>query len=155
VFKNNKGFTLIEILVAMFILLFGMLALLNSAAVMIENNLINVLRDEAVRIAEQRMGELKNTRFTVPFDDLDDLLTAGGWGTLDVSTGVWAANCQTIQRGFRSIQNFPYTVCERVTNLSSNTKQIDIAVGWNYKGTGAIAPTQRKYQHSISSTVSR
>lgn len=143
--KNNRGFTLIEILVAMFILLVGMLALLNSAAVIIENNLINVLRDEAVRIAEQRMGELKNT----PFDSL----TAGGWGAL--SAGAWTANCQTIQRSFRSIQNFPYAVCERVVDLSADTKQIDIAVGWNYKGTGAIAPTQRKYQHGISSTVSR
>lgn len=129
--KNNKGFTLIEVIIAMFILMIGMLALLNTAAVMTEHNLINILRDEAVRIGEQKSDELRNTS-----------LTAIGW------------TCSDESRLMRSVST-TYNVCYRITNLSAdgNTRQLDVAVGWDYKGTGTLSPTNRKYQHSISSII--
>lgn len=149
---NNKGFTLIELMVAMLILLVGGLALITSAAMVMEHNMTNQLRDEAVRVAEQDMSILRNT----PFASLPAGPAVGGWGT--INGGIWTAapppgSCQTVQRSFRGIQNFSYTVCERITGLSATTRQIDVAVGWDYKGTGVLAPTVRKYQHSASSIV--
>ncbi len=40
---------------------------MQTALVSIDSNMINVLRDEAVSIAEMRMNELRNR----PFDDFD------------------------------------------------------------------------------------
>ncbi len=118
-------------MIAMFILMVGMLALLNTAAVMTENNLINIIRDEAVRIGEQQMEDLRNT---------------------SLSPTAWT--CTPTTKIFRGITT-DFNVCTRITNLSSdgNTKQVDVAVGWNYKGTGTISPTTRKYQHSLSTVV--
>lgn len=147
--KNKRGFTLIELMAAMLILLVGGLALITSATVVMEYNFKNQLRDEAVKIAEQEMSRLTNT----PFNSLP----AGDWGT--INGGVWAlpapASCQAIQRSFRGVTSFSYTVCERITTLSADTIQIEVAVGWDYKGTGALAPTVRRYQHSVSSILSR
>src|SRR5271169_4445980 len=61
--RNKKGFTLVEVMVAMCVLLIGMLALLNTAAVVIDHNLLNVLRDEATGVAGETMTTLKNTPF--------------------------------------------------------------------------------------------
>src|SRR3990172_4640679 len=60
------GFTLVEVMIALVVLLFVSLAMMQTALVSIDSNMINVLRDEAVRIAEERMSELRN----VPFDNL-------------------------------------------------------------------------------------
>lgn len=132
-FKSKEAFTLVEVVIAMFILMIGLLALLNTAAVIIENNLINILRDEAVRIGEQKMDELRNS---------------------NPAAAAWPSPCPTVQRVVRSV-NTTFTVCSQVTNLSAdgNTRQLDVAVGWDYKGTGTITPTIRKYQHSLSSVV--
>jgi type IV pilus assembly protein PilV len=130
VLKNNKGFTLIEVLIALFILVVGMLALLNAVAVSIEHNLINVLRDEAVKIAEQKMNEEKASALAVK-----------------------AWTCGEVQRSIRNVATMGFNVCSRVANPAANTWLIEVAVGWNYKGTGTTAPTTRKYQHSISSVV--
>jgi Tfp pilus assembly protein PilV len=129
--QNSRAFTLIEVIIAMFILMVGMLALLNTAAVIIENNLVNIIRDEAVKVGDQKMDELRNTS-----------LAPTAW------------SCAATSRVFRSVTT-EFNVCARVTNLSSdgNTKQVDVAVGWNHKGTGALSPTGRKYQHSLSSVV--
>src|SRR5512136_3093130 len=60
---NNGGFTLIELMVAMVITLVGLLGLLQAINMAIEHNLKNQLRDEAVLIAEQWMGNLKTRGF--------------------------------------------------------------------------------------------
>lgn len=124
--KNNKGFTLIEILVAMSILLIGMLALLNSTAVMIQHNLGNILRDEAVRIAEENMSNLKNT----PFDSL-------------ASSGP-----TTVTRTFRGIsKNYTVNITVSSPGGAADTKTLEVAVTWTHKG--------QNLQHSITSMVNR
>lgn len=141
--KNNNGFTLLEVMVAFLILLVGGLALIKTAGVVMEHNMTNQLRDEAVRVAEQDMNRLKNTPFA-------SLVPAGCWGTIG---GGACAACSTVQRGFRGVTSFSYTVCERITNLSATTRQIEVAVGWDYKGAGNLVPTMTRYQHSASSII--
>ncbi len=52
-------------MIAFVVLLFVFLALMQTALVSIDSNMRNVLRDEAVRVAEERMNAHRN----VPFDD--------------------------------------------------------------------------------------
>lgn len=63
---NKKGLTLVEVLIAMVVLLLVSLAMLQTALLGIDSNMRNVLRDEAVSIAEQRM----NYTSSIPFATL-------------------------------------------------------------------------------------
>ncbi|MFH0933206.1 MAG: prepilin-type N-terminal cleavage/methylation domain-containing protein [Nitrospirota bacterium] len=122
---NKKGLTLVEVMIALVVLLLVSLALMQTALVSIDANMRNVLRDEAVGIAEMRMNEARNT----PFDSL-------------VSDGADIP----ITRNIRSITNFPYTTRMTVTNLNT-VNRVDITVGWTWKG--------ENYIHSITTIVRR
>jgi prepilin-type N-terminal cleavage/methylation domain-containing protein len=127
--RNNNGFTLIEVLVAMFVLLFGMLALLNTAAVVIDYNLGNVLRDEAVSVAVENMDTLKNQ----PFNSL----AQGPFSPAAYSSS-------TVTRTFRGV-SVNYTVTSTITQVGSDTLGLQVLVTWTHKGNA--------YQHSMSSVV--
>ena len=60
---KSSGFTLVEVLVAIVFLTISMLAVLHALGLSVEHNMTNIVMDEAVRIAEQRMNELRNTPF--------------------------------------------------------------------------------------------
>jgi type IV pilus assembly protein PilV len=124
---DKKGLTLVEVMIALVVLLVVSLALMQTALVSINANMTNVLRDEAVSIAEMRMNEARN----IPFDNL-----------------VAGASGETVSRDFRNIANFQYTVTRMVTDLNSDNKQIEIRVAWNWKG-NPIPP------HIITSIVRR
>jgi type IV pilus assembly protein PilV len=108
---DKRGFSQIELLISLVLLLLVFLALAQTALVSIDSNMTNILRDEAVSIAEMRVNEVRN----VPFDNL-------------------VASNNTVTRNFRNITNFQYNVSCVVTPLGSNNKQIDITVTWNWKG---------------------
>lgn len=131
---NNKGFTLIEVMIATFSLTIGLLGLLSLATMAVEKNFLNALRDEAVVIAEEQMNTLK----------------MGNWAT----TAGWSNPCPTQNRTFRGF-TITYTVCSRITGISAdgNTRSVDVVVGWDYKGSGTKAPTNNQYQHSINTIV--
>lgn len=124
VLADKRGFSQIEILLSLVLLLLVFLALAQTAIVGIDSNMTNILRDEAVSIAEMRMNETRN----IPFDNL-------------------VASNDTVNRDFRNIANFQYTVTRQVTDLNLNNKQIDITVTWNWKG--------NPYTHSITTIVRR
>ena len=50
--SNNKGFTLIELLVSILIMSIMFLALLHSLTIYMKYNMLNTLRNEAVKIAQ-------------------------------------------------------------------------------------------------------
>jgi len=126
VLKDNKGFTLVEVLIAMVVFLLISLAMMQTALVGIDSNMINVLRDEAVRIAEETMIAARNT----PFDNL---------GAGDTTNG--------IMRDIRNINNFQYTVTRSITDHGISNKVVDINVAWNWK----LNP----YTHSITTILRR
>jgi len=121
--KNRKGLTLIEVMISLVVLLLVFLALMQTALVSIDSNMINVLRDEAVNIAEERMNNARN----VPFDTLASLPAA------------------PVSRNMRNILNFQYSVVRTVSALNTDSKQVVIAVNWNWKA--------RPYTHTISSIL--
>jgi type IV pilus assembly protein PilV len=63
VLLNKKGLTLVEVMIALVVLLLVFLALMQTALVSIDSNMINALRDEAVNIAEEKMNDERNKTF--------------------------------------------------------------------------------------------
>jgi len=103
---NNKAFTLVEMLVAITILTIGMLAALEGLVLYMQQNLNSLSRDESVRIAEQKMNELRNLSYTS--------ITSGS---------------STIKRKIKRFEK-NFTVAWTVTNLSSNSVSIEVTVKW-------------------------
>lgn len=118
VLRNNRGMTLIEVMVAMLILMIASMAIMQTAVVAYQNNARNIIRDEAVRIADEQINEQLNRPF-------DSLLS----GT---SPSV------TLNRTVRNYQ-VGYTVTTTVVAIgSSDTKQIEVLVAWAFRGAPAI-----------------
>jgi len=81
---------------------------LHALGLSVEHNMTNIVMDEAVRIAEQRMNELRNT----PFADL-------GSSTSSIH----------ITRQIRN-KSFTYTVDWIVENFSTDSRAIQVIVQW-------------------------
>ncbi len=126
-----RGFTLVELMVAILITVVGLLGLLQAVNLAIVHNLRNQLRDEAVFIGEDWMSNLK----VRPFDQIS------GLGTPQFH----ARQAQSKLRG----GNFAYTVNRPCTLLSDNpaSAQLVVQVSWNYKGVD--------YSHQVSSVKSQ
>jgi len=127
---NRKGFTLIEFLVAIVILMVGLLGLLQSINLALFTNLENILRTEAVMLADDRMMAQRSKTFTA------------------ISTTSRSANVPRDIRGiFKSYT--VQTVGSVVTTTDSGaprSKQVDINVSWKIK--------TKRFTHSVSSIIS-
>ncbi|MFZ2800273.1 MAG: prepilin-type N-terminal cleavage/methylation domain-containing protein [Syntrophorhabdus sp.] len=107
---KSSGFTLVEVLVAIVFLTISMLAVLHALGLSVEHNMTNIVMDEAVRIAEQRMNELRNTPVT----------------SLVSST---SSTRITIARQIRN-KSFTYTVDWIVEEFSADSRAIQVIVQW-------------------------
>ena len=123
---NNRGFTLVEVMVAMLIMMVGLLGLLTSVNVASEHNLKNHLRNEAVQIA----GTAMSAQRIRPFDNLT--ATSVSQSVPSLIRGV--AKNYTMTRSI----NKPY--------LSADSREIVVGVDWTYKGSSFHHET-----HSIRS----
>jgi prepilin-type N-terminal cleavage/methylation domain-containing protein len=63
--KRSQGFSIIEILIALAILLIVMLALFEAATLYIKQNMDNILRDEAVRVTQDVLYNLRSQDYSV------------------------------------------------------------------------------------------
>lgn len=122
---NKRGFTLIEFLVAIVILMVGLLGLLQVVNYAILHNMTGQLRQEAVMLADERMQLEMGKRFE------------------NVTIGVANESVQRVVNGAER----SYTMVLTNTNPTTRTVNIDLRVTWSYKG--------QQYQHNISSMVSR
>jgi len=118
--------TLIEIMIALVILLISSLALMQTASLGITMNVQNVLRDEAVNVAEIEMNDLRSR----PFDNIAS-----------------AATTTVVSRNFRGF-TVDYTVTPTVTDInasSQQSKQISVSVAWSYRN--------KDYKHEITTLL--
>ncbi len=109
--RDNGGFTLIEALIAITLMVLIVLALYRSTALIITRNLENSLQDEAVKVAVEAMENLR----TVPFNNLSP-------GT-------------TVNTVTRKVRNFnqPFTVSRTLVSVSG-VYRVTVAVTWTYAG---------------------
>ncbi|MEA1970236.1 MAG: prepilin-type N-terminal cleavage/methylation domain-containing protein [Thermodesulfobacteriota bacterium] len=63
-FSNDKGFTLIEVMIAIFILVVGLLGVAGVAVTVINGNAFSKEITTATTLAQDKMEELKNTRYS-------------------------------------------------------------------------------------------
>jgi len=141
-YPNSKGVTLVEVMISLVILLLVSLALMQTALVSIDANMNNVLRDEAVSIAEQRMNEVRS----VPFDTLSSdavLITTPNDCPATFTVGT------RIQRNFRNIIAKDFCTNRTVTTLGAagDARQVNIQVIWKWKG--------EDFSHTISTVIRR
>jgi type IV pilus assembly protein PilV len=118
---DNKGMSFLEVMIATVFLMVVSLALVQTSLLGFQENLRNSLREEAVRIADQRIGDLRTKAFTETLTDPS------------LNAGVTAS---TVTRNLRSFQK-DYSVTTTVTDLPSGNptnKQITVKVDWTYKG---------------------
>lgn len=123
-YNSENGFTLIEFLVSIVILMIGMLGLLQAVNLAYSHNLQNQLRNEAVMVGDARMAAE----------------IARGYNNLSTSTST-ASVTRSINNGSKT-----FTVT-RTGSSFANSKQLNIEVHWNYKGTD--------YSHATSGVVSK
>jgi len=121
---NVKGFTLIEFLVAIVILMVGLLGLLQSINLALSTNMENLLRDEAIMLADDKMMGKRSMTF----------------GSMSAKV-VGKSEKRNIRGVFKD-----YSVRESVSLITASSKQVDIDVIWKVK--------QKRSTHSVSSVVS-
>lgn len=108
--NNQSGFTLIEFLVAIVIMMVGLLGLLQSVNVALQQNMTTQLRNEATLIADEQMAREMSKGF-----DLVDTTT--------LTSGVQ----RQILKGFK---NFSVT---RTGSSFANSKQVNYEVRWTHR----------------------
>ncbi|MBF0339263.1 MAG: prepilin-type N-terminal cleavage/methylation domain-containing protein [Nitrospirae bacterium] len=114
---NDKGFTLVEALVSMVILLFVMVALLQTVTVASNVTYKNELRDEVTKIVKEELEATRDANF-------DGVLT----GTCEKCTSP-----NTYTRQFKNA-SINFGIVKTVTVLDANNKRVDITVTWVFKG---------------------
>lgn len=126
---NNRGFTLIEVMVAMLITLVGLLGLLQAVSVATEHNLKNGLRDEALKVGEDQMSSL----WVKPFDNYSDAYTP-----ISVPSRL---------RGFSKNYTVTRTTNKLPNAVSYDSRELIVNVGWTYKN--------ESFQHEVHSVRTR
>ena len=151
VILNREGVSLVEVMIALVVMLLVFFALMQTALVGINANMLNSLRDEAVNAAEIRMNEVRNSAFTAIVSDTDSL------SGCDCPAG-FPSTGRCDKRNVRSISNFNFctnVACTEIGgdgNCATDTaggdnKRVTISVGWNWKG--------ERYSHIITTVRKR
>lgn len=111
--SNKKGFSLIELLVALLIMSIGLMALLDGLTNYIRINMENQMRNEAMRIGEAALETLRNSDFS------------------QVKAGTATVTSPEVRR----IRNFDinYTITWTPTSISASSVAVQVAVTWVFK----------------------
>lgn len=129
--KNNAGMTLVELLVAVAITFIIFLGLSNAGLVVLDQNIKNSQRDEAVSVADNVMQQVRN----IPFDNL-----------------VLGTTPDNVSRQIRGI-NQQYSVTTTVAAIdplnAAVGRQVTVNVAWSRFEYGQLKP----YSHQIMTIV--
>jgi type II secretory pathway pseudopilin PulG len=124
--------TLVEVLVAMAIVFIIFLGMSSAGLVVLDQNIKNSQRDEAVGVAEMEMQEARNTPYNV----------------LALAADNVSVPIDNVLRQIRGL-NVNYGVWRTVNHLDGNNLQVTIRVAWN-----RIENQQtRSYDHTVLTIV--
>ena len=141
VLRKDNGFTLIEVMMAILILMVGMLGLLQAINLAIEVNLRNQLREESVYMGERVMNELRGKGFdniSVATPDRTQRYNYRPYSTLSKTRGV--SRKFGVLRSSSVLSPLPPQTGLPVT------KQLEVTITWTYKGVG--------YQNKVVAPIS-
>lgn len=127
---HNKGFSLIELLVALVIIMVSMLAFATMMTLSMRTNLQNDLRDTATKVANQTGEVLVGLPFT------DPLLNPGGpyirSSSDNAQNGAGFPYPVQMVRG----KNYTFDISWTITKLTDASLQITTAVTGTYRNVG-------------------
>lgn len=150
-FQSQRGFTLIEIMVALVVFMIIMIGVAAGLITTISTNKANVVRDEAVRLATDDLNRLKGEVFTLSGTSAN--LNARVYADPDLPT---LPKDVLVNARAGAIQ---YARAVQITDIVATAtalKRIDVAIGWDDLGGGPpIAPTLRNRQVSLSTVIVR
>ncbi len=118
--KLSRGFGLIEILIAVFIVAFGVLAVGKLQVNLLSTSNTNLARQEAIKIAQNRMDELRNY-----FNSLDDGTPQTLINDTTFSKNFTAKSDVTVNG-----QNAVFTLSESFDEYGSGNAKIVVVVSW-------------------------
>ncbi|MHB1012354.1 MAG: type IV pilus modification PilV family protein [Desulfobacteria bacterium] len=130
--KNNDGMTLVEVLVAMAIVFIVFLGMSSAGLVVLDQNIKNSQRDEAVGIAEMELQQTRNTQFS----------------TLTSAPDNVAVSIDNVSRQIRGL-TVNYGVWRTVNHLNTSNLQVSIRVTW----TRIEKSLTRSYDHTVITIV--
>ena len=133
---DERGLTLVEVMIALLVLLAASLALLETALLSIESNRKNAIRQEALEIAQIRMNEARDIPFDKLSDDSADAVPDDNL-VLEACSG-YPVNDQLpypvkVTRSFGNVAGFDFGTRRTVVPMGSGNKQITILVRWVYR----------------------
>lgn len=138
--RNNKGFSLIEMMIAVVIILFSMLAMFAAFGSSISVNVSNDMRNTAVRLTNQTAEVIQSLAFTDTWVSSTTCpATPPPYTCLRVDSNddcvsdPDSQNCKGFPRAtqvVRGVQRPPYVISWGVSDLNDNLKQVDIAVSY-------------------------
>ena len=122
---NNNAFTLIEVMIAVFILATAMMGLISTTAVIINGNSLSKMMTTATALAKDKMEQLKN----------DQLEKPSGYAGLAGGTDYAKSDC-TVQTAAAS--DSLYTRIWAVSNgvPAAGMKTVQVQVTWNLQNRG-------------------
>lgn len=127
VLLNKKGFSLIEMMIAIAFIMVSMLALLAAIINAMGTNLQNDLRDTAVRLTNQTAEVI----LSLPLSDSELAYGNHSRNGSDVSqTQKGLPQTEYTIRGYRQA----FTINWTVVRQTDKVKEITITVGYNHKG---------------------
>lgn len=129
--KNEKGFTLLEFVVAVFILMVGLLGLLQSVNLGISTNMVNQLRTTGVVTADQLLSD-RIARID-----------------RSIACAAFTSNTSVRVKVLNAYKNYSATIDTTCPSqpVSPNTYKVDVRLRWKYKN--------MQYNHDASSVVAR
>lgn len=147
--RKEEGFTLVEIMIALLVFTAIMLGVAAGLIAAIRTNQGNVVREEALRIAEEELNRLRGERFSVFGTAADLTANAPAWSAPTNVIGNIRGTTMTFARA------------RQITDLATSAtalKRIEVAVGWNdpnVPGGVALAATGMNRQLSVSTIIVR
>jgi prepilin-type N-terminal cleavage/methylation domain-containing protein len=127
--KNNKGVTLVEVMISLVILLIVFLGLIQASLLTIQGNMKNVLRDEAVRITSDRMARLR----VISFGDALVAVTTSTACPDFLDDTDHPDSPEIVTRRVRNA-DVDFSIRKVVTSLDTDHKQITLWTFWSWQG---------------------
>lgn len=129
--KNERGFTLIETVVALAIIFIIFLGLTDAGLLVMNHNINNTIRDEGVSVTATEMSTVRQTPYTMLF-------------AMPEGSPQPSPNGAVVTRPIRGLM-VDFTPTWTLTHLGPDNLQVVVNVGWNRRG--------RAYSHRATTIV--
>ena len=143
---KNKGFTLVEMMMAIVIIMVSMLALVTTMMMTMNTNMTNEMRSAAVRLTNQTAEALLAIP-TTKDAAIDPLLTAGTYTRITGDANQDNRGLPKIQQSIRGTSK-TFNISWKVVDTSDTMKQIQIWVSYQLRTNQTFTNSALVYKHA-------